>query len=223
MADKYLNLNVLTHFYNNLKSKINAKLSIPSGTRATLTNTISGNQLDIQNTIADTTVIYISNGSAISNRVLPSKNYVDTALDGKQSSLTQDSTSPNYYVNADVEGTTIQLATKGYVDSKDPFMLLDFQQQINAEIPYCTENLANTAIANIDVSISDELGVDWAIASLAKYEVYDATSGGNRINCFPVCMFSMNTQKTLRLRMMCGGTSRKTARRIAGAILLKRR
>lgn len=112
--------------------------------------------------------------------------------------------------------------TEGFV-SRDPFMLLDFQQQINASIPYCTEEITNTSIPNVDISINDTLGADWAIASLAKFEVYDATSGGNRINCWPICQFSMNTQKTLRLRMMCAGTSRKTARRIAGAILLKHR
>ena len=46
---------------------------------------------------------------------------------------------------------------------------------------------------------------------------------GNRINCWPVCQFSMNGQKTLRLRMMCGGTTDKVAKRISGAILLKHR
>lgn len=105
--------------------------------------------------------------------------------------------------------------------NRDPFMLLDFNQPINVSIPYCTEDIANTAIPNVDVNITNEMGVNWAIASLAKYEVKD--SSGARINCWPVCQFSMNGQKTLRLRMMCAGTSRKTAASINGAILLKHR
>lgn len=107
--------------------------------------------------------------------------------------------------------------------SRDPFMLLDFQQQLNISIPSVMNDISNTAIPNVDVSISDALGVDWAIASLAKYEVHDAASGGNRINVMPICMFSMNTQKTLRIRMMAAGPNSKTARRISGAMLLKHR
>ena len=105
--------------------------------------------------------------------------------------------------------------------SRDPFMLLDFNQPLNVTIPVCTKNVANTQIPNVDISISDELGVDWSIASLAKYEVKD--SGGNRVNCWPVCQFSMNGQKTLRLRMMCGGTTDKAVASVSGAILLKHR
>jgi hypothetical protein len=107
--------------------------------------------------------------------------------------------------------------------SMDPFMLLDFQQQLNITIPSVMTDISNTSIPNVDVAINDTLGADWAIASLAKYEVYDAASGGNRLNVVPVCMFSMNTQKTLRVRMMVAGANSKTARRISGAILLKHR
>lgn len=107
--------------------------------------------------------------------------------------------------------------------SRDPFMLLDFQQQLNISIPSVMNDISNTSIPNVDVTISDALGVDWAIASLAKYEVHDAASGGNRINVMPICMFSMNAQKTLRIRMMAAGPNSKTARRISGAMLLKHR
>jgi len=123
--------------------------------------------------------------------------------------------------DVDITVTNTDAWSSAFVN-RDPFTLYDFQQTLsNVEIPYCTENIANTSIPNVDISISNEMGVNWAIASLAKYEVTD--SSGKRINCWPVCQFSMNTQKTLRLRMMCAGTSRQTAVRIAGAILLKHR
>ena len=129
---------------------------------------------------------------------------------------------------------------KSYIDAGDsdlqtqidalgePFRLQDFTQQINVQIPMVTEEIANVSIANVDIDLdiidpTGALNQDFAIASLAKYEVYDATSGGNRINCFPVCSFSMNGQRVLRVRMMCAGTSRKTAKRIQGALLLKHR
>ena len=110
----------------------------------------------------------------------------------------------------------------------EPFRLLDFQQQINISIPHCNQDIANTNIPNVDIDLNtiDPTGVlnqNFAIAGLTKYEVYDATSGGNRLNCWPVCSFSMNSQRTLRVRMMVAGNANKTARRIAGALLLKHR
>lgn len=154
--------------------------------------------------------------NAVQNKVI--KAYVDSEVEGKQDALVADGT---YYVDAEVDGVVIKLATKAYVDSKDPFMLMDFNQTLDLSLPYCTENIANTSIPNVDVVISDELGAEWAIASLAKYEVKNANS--QRVNCWPVCSFSMNGQKTLRIRMMCAGTSRQTVASINGAILLKRR
>ena len=131
-------------------------------------------------------------------------------------------------------------ADKSYVDTADanlqsqidalgePFRLQDFNQQINAVIPSITTDVSNTNIPNVDIDLdiidpTGELNANFAIAALAKYEVYDATSGGNRLNVTPICSFSMNGQRVLRVRMMCAGTTSKTARRIQGAILLKHR
>ena len=126
-------------------------------------------------------------------------------------------------------------AVKIYIDEKDtdlqeqidalgePFRLMDFSQTLSITIPSVTQDISNTSIPNVDVVITGTVADDFAIASLAKYEVYDAASGGNRLNVFPVCMFSMNGQKTLRVRMMCAGPSSKAAKRIQGAILLKHR
>ena len=110
----------------------------------------------------------------------------------------------------------------------EPFRLQDFTQQINLTIPHCNQDIPNTSIPNVDIDLNvidptGALNQSFAIAGLAKYEVYDATSGGNRINCWPVCSFSMNSQRVLRVRMMCAGTTGKTALRIAGALLLKHR
>ena len=125
-------------------------------------------------------------------------------------------------------GTDLATLLNDVEAGKEAFMLKDFTQQINLTIPHCNQDIANTSIPNVDIDLdvidpTGELNQKYAIAGLVKYEVYDATSGGNRINCWQVCSFSMNGQRTLRLRMMCAGTTSKTARRIAGAILLKHR
>lgn len=112
----------------------------------------------------------------------------------------------------------------------EPFRLLDFTQTFSAglTIPSCNQNLANTAIANVDVDLnvidsSGALNRDFAVAGLLKYEIYDAVSGGNRLNCWPVTTFSMSGQQTLRIRMMCAGTTNQIMKRIQGTVLLKHR
>lgn len=106
----------------------------------------------------------------------------------------------------------------------EPFRVKQFASNtLNAILPCVTEDVSNTSIPNIDVSISDTEGADYQIVGMIGYEVFDAASGGNRINCFPACQFTMNTQKTLRIRFMCAGTQRKTAKRISAWILLKHR
>ena len=125
-------------------------------------------------------------------------------------------------------GTDLATLLSDVEAGKEAFMLKDFTQTISAEIPYCTEDIANTSIAKITIDLdvidpTGELGNAYAAASLAKFEVYDAATNGNRINCWPVCMFSEGGQKKLSLRFMCAGTQRQTAKRITGAILLKHR
>lgn len=127
-----------------------------------------------------------------------------------------------------ISGTNLVDLLNDVEAGKEAFMLKDFNQQINITIPHCNQDIANTSIPNVDIDLNDidptgELNTKYAIASLMKYEVFDATSGGNRLNCWPVCSFSMNSQRTLRLRMMVAGSTAKTARRIQGALLLKHR
>lgn len=125
---------------------------------------------------------------------------------------------------------------KDYIDAQDadlqsqidalgePFRLKNFaSNSLNVTMPCVTEDIANTSIPNIDITIDGEEGADYQIAGLIAYELHDAASGGNRINCFPACQFTMNTQKTLRVRFMCAGTQRKTAKKINAWVLLKHR
>ena len=125
-------------------------------------------------------------------------------------------------------GADINVLLADVEAAKEAFMLKDFNQQINLTIPAVTNDVANTSIPNMDVDLdvidpTGELNTKYAIAGLVKYEIYDAASGGNRLNAFPVCSFSMNGQRVLRLRCMVGGPNNKTARRISGALLLKHR
>ena len=124
------------------------------------------------------------------------------------------------------EGNYIYFPTVNYLSNHAEFMLKDFNQSINVSIPPITQDIANTSIpkVTIDLDVIDdtgELGNTWAVASLAKYEVFDADN--NRLNVTPVCMFSEGGQKKLSVRFMAAGSNSKQATKIAGAILLKRR
>lgn len=90
-------------------------------------------------------------------------------------------------------------------------------------IPTCTTEISNTQIAKMVFSIDAEEGAKYQIVGMIAYEVFDAVSGGNRLNCWPVCQFTGNGQKELSVRWMCGGTSNKLAKRISAWVLLKRR
>lgn len=103
------------------------------------------------------------------------------------------------------------------------FKVVNWSSSFNVPIPFCTEDIANTSIPKIEFSITDEEGAIYQVVGMIAYEVFDAASGGNRINCWPVCQFTSNGQKTLSVRFMCAGTSRKVAQRINAWVLLKKR
>lgn len=116
-----------------------------------------------------------------------------------------------------------QLATKAYVDGRDPFMLLDFNQAVSGGVlTPCTDDTMPTSAATgrIDIALREELQADWAIASLAKYEV---KNGSTRVPAFPVASFSMTQQTVLRVLFKTAGTVTKDFTSINGAILLKHR
>lgn len=133
------------------------------------------------------------------------------------------------------EKTVTPLAAKQYVDTADaalqaqidaldePFRVKNWASSFTVEIPTCTEDISNTSIAKMVFSITGEEGEQYQVVGMIAYEVFDAASGGNRINCWPVCQFTGNGQKELSVRWMCGGTTRKTAKRINAWVLLKHR
>lgn len=110
-----------------------------------------------------------------------------------------------------------------YEKSGEPFRVKQWSNSSNVEIPTCTEDIGNTSIPKMIFSIDNVEGADYQIVGMLAYEVFDAASGGNRINCWPVCQFTGNGQKELSVRWMCAGTTRKTAKRINAWVLLKHR
>lgn len=109
-----------------------------------------------------------------------------------------------------------------YEKSGEPFRVKNWaSSSLNVQIPYCTEDIANTSIPKMDFSISDAEGADYQIVGMIAYEVKDTS--GQRINCWPVCQFTGNGQKTLTVRWACMGTTRKTAVSINAWVLLKHR
>lgn len=201
MADKFINGTGL----GAIKSWVAQKLGLKSDL--------------VSNPTANDILITDANGQAIDSGVsISSIPTVDQTYDG---------TSANAQSGVAVQSQVSNLQTQ--IDGLgEPFRLQDFNQQINVTFPCVTEDIANTSIPNMDIDLdvidpTGQLNQNFAIASLAKYEVYNASSGGSRLNVFPVCSFSMNQQRTLRVRMMCAGSTRVTGLRISGALLLKHR
>lgn len=111
-----------------------------------------------------------------------------------------------------------------YEKSGEPFRVKNWAtNSLNVEIPTCTEDISNTSIPKMVFTIDDIEGADYQIVGMIAYEIFDAASGGQRINAWPVCQFTGNGQKELSIRWMCGGTTRKTAYRINAWVLLKHR
>lgn len=150
-----------------------------------------------------------------SNKVLPTKDYTDTKIGDLTTLTTTDKSSAVAAINE------IDFAVKGL---GEPFRVKQWASNtLNVEIPYCTEDIGNTSIPKMVFTIDDTEGADYQIVGMISYELFDAASGGNRINAWPVCQFTGNGQKELGVRWMCGGTTRKTAKRIMAWVLLKHR
>ena len=146
---------------------------------------------------------------------VPTTDYVDGAVGDLTTLTTTDKSSAVAAINE------IDFAVKGL---GEPFRVKQWgSNTLNVEIPYCTEDIANGSIPKMVYSIDDVEGADYQIVGMLAYEVFDAASGGNRINCFPVCQFTGNGQKELSVRWACMGTTRKTAKRINAWVLLKHR
>ena len=111
-----------------------------------------------------------------------------------------------------------------YEKSGEPFRVKQWAENtLDVTIPVCTSDVGNTSIPKLVYTIDDTEGADYQIVGMISYEVFDANSGGNRINCWPVCQFTGNNQKELSVRFMCAGSTAKTAKRISAWVLLKHR
>ena len=110
-----------------------------------------------------------------------------------------------------------------YEKSGEPFRVKNWAGTFNVEIEPCTTDKTNTQLAKMVFSIDAVEGADYQIVGMIAYEVFDNTSGGNRLNVWPVCQFTGNGQKELSVRWVCAGTTTKTARRINAWVLLKHR
>lgn len=106
----------------------------------------------------------------------------------------------------------------------EPFRVKQWAaNDLNVTILPCTNDASNTSLAKMVFSITGQEGVDYQVVGMIAYEVFDAASGGNRINCWPVCQFTGNGQKELSVRWTCMGTTQKIAKRINAWVLLKHR
>lgn len=141
--------------------------------------------------------------------------YGKAYVDGKTGDLTT--------LTTDNKDNLVAAINEVYEKSGEPFRVKNWATTFDISIPTCTEDIGNTSIAKMTYSIDAVEGADYQIVGMIAYEVFDAASGGNRVNCWPVCQFTGNGQKELSVRWMCGGTSRKTAKRINAWVLLKHR
>lgn len=143
------------------------------------------------------------------------KTYIDGKLGDLSILTTTNKTSAVSAINE------IDFAVKGL---GEPFRVKQWAaNNLNVSILPCTDDSANTSLAKMVFTIDGQEGIDYQIVGMIAYEVFDAASGGNRINCWPVCQFTGNGQKELSVRWTCMGTTQKTAKRINAWVLLKHR
>ena len=187
----------------------NGVISVP-------TSTAAYTKAETDTLLAERDVEIEANTTAISDETTARQaaDYdMQTAISENTAAITAEETAR---ANADADLQT-------QIDNFEPFRVKNWAGTLNLTLPYCTEDIANTSIPKAEFSIDDTEGALYQIVGMIAYEVFDATSGGNRINCWPVCQFTGNGQKTLTVRFMCAGTTRKTAQRINAWVLLKRR
>ena len=164
--------------------------------------------------LSESTIIGLANlTSSSDSSSAVNKQYVDTQT-GDLTALTTDD--KNNLVNA---------INEVHEKSQAPFRIKNWAASWAAgmSIEPCTTDKGNTSLNKIVFSIDDVEGADYQIVGMIAYEVFDNTSGGNRINCWPVCQFTGNGQKELSVRWVCAGTTVKTAKRINAWVLLKHR
>jgi len=180
-----------------------------------ITATLTDGDNEIRFDVAGGTIqMDFTDAGATNTKFLATQGYVDDAVGDLTALTTTDKTSAVGAINE------LDAAVKGL---GEPFRVKNWASTFDISIPFCTEDLANSSIPKIVFSIDAEEGADYQIVGMIAYEVFDAASGGNRVNCWPVCQFTGNGQKELSVRWMCAGTTRKAAKRINAWVLLKHR
>lgn len=104
-----------------------------------------------------------------------------------------------------------------------PFRVKNWAATFDITVPSCTVDTPNGDLPKLVFKIEGQEAVDYQIVGLMGYEIFDATSGGNRINYMPVCQFTGQGQTELSVRGVIAGSEAKNARRINGWVLLKHR
>lgn len=206
-----VNLNIITSIANNINKFIEClTYTVDTSNQWSFVSTGYIRSMDVDSAMSDTSE------NAVQNKAI--KSYVDTADTALQTQLGDLAA-----LTTDVKTNLVGAINEVYEKSGEPFRVKNWANTMTVEIPACTEDLSNTAIPKMVFSIDATEGEDYQIVGMIAYEVFDAASGGNRINCWPVCQFTGNGQKELSVRWVCAGTSRKTARRINAWVLLKHR
>lgn len=139
------------------------------------------------------------------------KGYIDGAT-GDLTTLTTDN-----------KTNLVDAINEVYEKSGEQFRVKQWTGDPNITIPVCTADVGNTSIPKMVFNITGQEATDYQVVGMIAYEIFDAVSGGNRINCWPVCQFTGQNQTELSVRMMCAGTTPKQARRISAWVLLKHR
>lgn len=170
-----------------------------------------GNYMDkVANPTAGDILTTDANGQAVDSGV---------SLTGLQSDIGSLSA-----LTTDDKTSLVAAINEVYEKSGEPFRVKQWASNtLNVNIVPCTSDLGNTSLDKMIFSIDAEEGASYQIVGMIAYEVFDAESGGNRINCWPVCQFTGNGQKELSVRWMCGGTTTKVGKRISAWVLLKHR
>lgn len=141
---------------------------------------------------------------------------VDTAMDSASKNAVQNKVIKAY---VDTEDASLQ----AQIDALgEPFRLHDFNQSVSGTLLPITSNTAisGASTGRIDIDIGEEMAVNWAIASVSKWEIFN---GSTRVDAVPMYSFSMQQQRVLRMGFRTSGTSNKAFTKIQGALLLKHR
>lgn len=128
--------------------------------------------------------------------------------------------------NDDLQNTRF-LATQGYVDAAmaafEPYRVKQFTFTGEWNIPSCTADVANTSIPKFVMQLEGDEAENYAFVGMLSYEVFDAETGGNRVNYMPVCQFTGGGQTELSVRGCVMGSTSKIVKRVSCWTLLKHR